>query len=136
MRRFTTYVMVMVFVFNAIICNAGTAHAFELREGDVFEDDEDYDDMEFEEPDENEEYAIDDITDEDYEEALDILTENKVDTCFRVLASWQDHSNVEVTLTNSMEEDIEDWEIRFDMDAEIENIWNAQITKKKAIHIQ
>lgn len=131
MRRFTTYVMVMVFVFNAIICNAGTAQAFELREGDVFEDDEDYDDMEFEEPDENEEYAIDDITDEDYEEALDILTENKVDTRFRVLASWQDHSNVEVTLTNSMEEDIEDWEIRFDMDAEIENIWNAQITKKE-----
>lgn len=41
MRRFTTYVMVMVFVFNAIICNAGTAQAFELREGDVFEDDED-----------------------------------------------------------------------------------------------
>ena len=131
MRRYTAYVMVMVFVFNAIICNAGSAQAFELREGDVFEDDEDYDDMEFEEPDENEEYVIDDITDDDYEEALDILTENKVDTCFRVLASWQDHSNVEVTLTNSMEEDIEDWEIRFDMDAEIENIWNAQITKKE-----
>ena len=43
MRRFTAYVMVMVFVFNAIICNAGSAQAFELREGDVFEDDEDYD---------------------------------------------------------------------------------------------
>lgn len=37
---------------------------------------------------------------------------------------------MDIKLTNESEVDIENWEVEFPFGDKIENIWNAQITKK------
>lgn len=130
MKRIIAIVLLMAVSLNVFLGSSVPARAFELREGDIIEDDEDYAGMEFDESyydyddDENE------VTDEDYDDALDLLEENNIDAVFKVVSSWQDHCNVEVTVTNSLDEKIEDWEVRFDLEAEVENIWNAKVTNQ------
>lgn len=49
----------------------------------------------------------------------------------RLYLPGRNHCNVEVTLENSLDEKIEDWKVRFDMEAEVENIWNAKVADKE-----
>lgn len=131
-RRLVALVMLLVMLSNIFLGNKVSAYAFELREGDTIEDDENYADIEFGETefdDDDDSNEVDD-DDLDYDEALDILEENNINARFKIITSWQNHCNVEVTLENSLEEKIEDWEVRFDMEAEVENIWNAKVTNK------
>ena len=46
---------------------------------------------------------------------------------YDVTSVWGDHSNVNVTLTNTGEEAIQNWALRYDTDGNIENIWNGVI---------
>ena len=129
-KRFIMLVMVLAMVSNLFLGSKVSVQAFELREGDSIEDDEDYAEMEFDESDYDDDDDSNEVEDEDYEEALDLIEENNIDAEFKVVASWKDHCNVEVTISNTLEEKIEDWEVRFDMEAEVENIWNARVSKK------
>lgn len=131
-KRLVVLVMVLAMLTNLFLGNKVSVHAFELREGDRIEDDENYADIEFDETefdddDDNNEVEYDDL---DYDEALDLLEENNINAKFKIITSWENHCNVEVTIENSLEEKIEDWKVRFDMEAEVENIWNAKVADK------
>ncbi len=77
-------------------------------------DEEDYDDedMDYDEEDDSEDCSVD----------------NMLDIEYHITAKWDKHYNVDVTLKNVSDSIIENWEICFDLEAEIENIWNATIT--------
>lgn len=46
---------------------------------------------------------------------------------YDVTSVWGDHSNVNVTLTNTGEEAIRNWALKYDTDGDIENIWNGVV---------
>lgn len=77
-------------------------------------DEEDYDDedMDYDEEDDLEDCSVD----------------NMLDIEYHITAKWDKHYNVDVTLKNVSDSIIDNWEICFDLEAEIENIWNATIT--------
>ena len=78
-KKIVAVIMLVVMVFNTCFVSNGSVYAFELREGDTIEDDEDYQDVEFGETDVDED---DDETSEDemdYDEALDLLEDNNID---------------------------------------------------------
>ena len=41
---------------------------------------------------------------------------------YDVVSAWDDHSNINVTLTNTGDEPIQNWALRYDTDGDIENI--------------
>ena len=129
-KKIVAVIMLVVMVFNTCFVSNGSVYAFELREGDTIEDDEDYQDVEFGETDVDEDDDETSADEMDYDEALDLLEDNNIDAEFKVVSSWKDHCNVEVVIKNTLEEKIEDWEVRFDLEAEIENIWNASVKEK------
>ena len=129
-KKIVAVIMLAVMVFNTCFVSNGSVYAFELREGDTIEDDEDYQDVEFGETDVDEDDDETSADEMDYDEALDLLEDNNIDAEFKVVSSWKDHCNVEVIIKNTLEEKIEDWEVRFDLEAEIENIWNASVKEK------
>lgn len=59
----------------------------------------------------------------------DMSEEYDVKLTYDVTGTWDGHSNVEVKITNILDEKIEDWEIKIPADFEIKNIWNAAITE-------
>ncbi|MCI8365042.1 MAG: hypothetical protein HFG34_08845 [Eubacterium sp.] len=61
----------------------------------------------------------------------DMTEEYDVKLTYDVNSTWDGHSNVEVKLTNILEEKIEDWEIKIPVDFEIENIWNAKVVSEQ-----
>lgn len=81
--------MLLAMLSNMFLSNKVSAYAFELREGDSIEDDEDYADIEFgetefDDDDDNNEVDNDDL---DYDDALDMLEENNINAKFKVIAS-------------------------------------------------
>ncbi len=85
------------------------------------EDSGEYDDPEdYEDEEENGEKK------DEFEENYSV--DNMLDLEYRVTAKWEDHYNMDVTLKNSSDIMIDNWEVCFDLDADIENIWNANIT--------
>lgn len=46
---------------------------------------------------------------------------------FKVTSDWGTGFNGEVSITNKSEEPIEDWQLEFDFDREIDNFWTAKI---------
>lgn len=46
---------------------------------------------------------------------------------YDVTSVWGDHSNVNVTLTNTGDEAIRNWALKYDTDGDIENIWNGVV---------
>ena len=131
-KKLVVLVMLFAMLSNMFWGRQVSVQAFELREGDIIEDDELYAGIEFDEPelDDDDDDNVVDYDDLDYDEALDLLEENNINAKFKIVSSWQDHCNVEVTIENSLDEKIEDWEVRFDMEAEVENIWNAKVAEK------
>lgn len=124
-----TIAMLMLAVMFVNIIGSAEVKAFELREGDSVEEDENYEDVEFGEVSDEEEDE-EPLDDKEYEEALEELDENYLDVTYKVSSSWEKHANVEVTIKNSKKEKIEDWEVKFESSNCIENIWNAAISKK------
>ncbi len=61
----------------------------------------------------------------------DMSEEYDVKLTYDVTGTWDGHSNVEVKLTNILDEKIEDWEIKIPADFEIENIWNAKVVSEQ-----
>lgn len=61
----------------------------------------------------------------------DMSEEYDVKLTYNVTGTWDGHSNVEVKLTNILDEKIEDWEIKIPADFEIENIWNAKVVSEQ-----
>ncbi|MDE6635877.1 MAG: cellulose binding domain-containing protein [Lachnospiraceae bacterium] len=59
----------------------------------------------------------------------DCSVDNMLDIEYHVTAKWENHYNVDVTFKNISDIMIDDWEISFDLDADIEKIWNANITE-------
>ncbi len=130
-KKLVVLVILLAMLSNIFWDSQVPVHAFELREGDIIEDDELYADIEFDEPepdddDDDNEADNDDIDDD----APDMLEGNNINAKFKIVNSWQDHCNVEVTIENSLDEKIKDWKVRFDMEAEVENIWNAKVAEK------
>ena len=121
-----TIAMLMLAVMFVNIIGSAEVKAFELREGDSVEEDENYEDVEFGEVSDEEEDE-EPLDDKEYEEALEELDENYLDVTYKVSSSWEKHANVEVTIKNSKKEKIEDWEVKFESSNCIENIWNAAI---------
>ncbi len=72
--------------------------------------------------DEDEDSEVEEESEEDY--SVDHMMELE----YEITSSWENHCNVEVTLQNISYEHIDDWEVCFDLEAEIEHIWNAKIT--------
>ncbi len=131
-KKIITVVMLMA-ILSSMFMNNVSVKAFELREGDSIEDDEDYADMDFDETDFDDDDDSEEVNEEDldYDEAIELLEENDIDAEFKVVSTWQNHCNVEVTIKNTLDERIEDWEVKFELTAEVENIWNAKVTKKE-----
>ncbi len=50
-----------------------------------------------------------------------------VELSYHINSSWDEHYNVNVTLTNITDEKIDDWEIKLPANFFIENIWNARV---------
>lgn len=71
------------------------------------------------------EQRIGESTDSDMSEEYDVKL------IYDVTGTWDGHSNVEVKLTNILDEKIEDWEIKIPADFEIENIWNAKVVSEQ-----
>ncbi len=61
----------------------------------------------------------------------DMSEEYDVKLTYDVTGTWDGHSNVEVKLTNILDEKIEDWEIKLPADFEIKNIWNAKVVSEQ-----
>jgi chitinase len=61
----------------------------------------------------------------------DMSEEYDVKLTYDVTGTWDGHSNVEVKLTNILDEKIEDWEIKIPADFEIKNIWNAKVISEQ-----
>lgn len=79
--------------------------------------------------DETEEDNEEDDEDEEDEDAeKDISVDDMLDIEYHITAKWEKHCNVDMTIKNISGNYIDNWEVCFDLDAEIENIWNAQIT--------
>lgn len=78
--------------------------------------------------------SLEDLKDIDesisYNEALKTLSNDKIELDFKITSRWTEHYNVDVTIKNVSDAKIEDWEIEFRYEDEIENIWNA----KKEFH--
>lgn len=53
---------------------------------------------------------------------------------YSIESDWGAGFNGKVTLTNNTNETIDDWNMEFDFDNEISNIWNAVITKHEGNH--
>lgn len=79
---------------------------------------------------ENSESKISD-TDMTYDEALNILENDKIDVKFDITGKWENHYNATVTINNISDEVIEDWEVEFDFCDKIESIWNAKVMSAK-----
>lgn len=62
---------------------------------------------------------------------FDMSEEYDVKLTYDVTGTWDGHSNVEVKLTNILDEKIEDWEIKIPADFEIKNIWNAKVISEQ-----
>lgn len=71
------------------------------------------------------EQRIGESTDSDMSEEYDVKL------IYDVTGTWDGHSNVEVKLTNILDEKIEDWEIKIPADFEIKNIWNAKVVSEQ-----
>lgn len=69
------------------------------------------------------EQRIGESTDSDMSEEYDVKL------IYDVTGTWDGHSNVEVKLTNILDEKIEDWSLMLDGNFQIESIWNAAITE-------
>ena len=49
---------------------------------------------------------------------------------YKIISDWTQGFNAEITLTNNSDKEINDWEVEFDMDNDIKDIWNATIQEK------
>ena len=49
-----------------------------------------------------------------------------------VLSTWQDHANIDLTISNNGETPIENWYLTFNSPYQIENIWNASVVEADA----
>ena len=65
----------------------------------------------------------------DYDD-LGYLEEN-YDVSVDVTAQWENHYNAELTIKNIGQETIENWELSFNLMADIENVWCAKIVKSE-----
>ena len=71
-----------------------------------------------------------------FPELYELLGRNKLMTGadyyigFRVENSWEDGFTGEITITNHMEEALEDWSLGFLYDGEITELWNGEIVEK------
>ena len=97
----------------------------------VIEEDEDYAGEEFDESDSDaqDELEMEDVSEEELEDALDELKEKDIKVAYSITGKWDKHYNVDITLTNTSDTLIQNWEIEFPFPDTIENIWNAKITK-------
>ncbi len=46
---------------------------------------------------------------------------------YNIVSSWENNQNIEITITNTSEETIENWMLSYDFCGEIQGIWNAEI---------
>lgn len=97
----------------------------------TIEEDDDYAGVEFDETDSDaqEELEMEDVSEEELEDALDELKEKDIKVTYSITGKWDKHYNVDITLTNTSDALIQNWEIEFPFPDTIENIWNAKITK-------
>lgn len=65
------------------------------------------------------------------EENSDDFIDMTFEHSFKIQNEWHQHYNAEMTLKNISEDSIENWEIAFMFDGEIENIWNAKIVSHR-----
>ncbi len=65
------------------------------------------------------------------EENSDDFIDMTFEHSFKIQNEWHQHYNAEMTLRNISEDSIENWEIAFMFDGEIENIWNAKIVSHR-----
>lgn len=127
-------IVAMMLVFSLLlsvsinyVCIKGQVVSSDANEStDVWEeDDEDF--IETEGAEEDEAEMEDDPEDEDTGEEED--DEIIVDT--KILETWENHYNAEVTVTNVSDRRIDDWEMSFQFNDTIEHIWNGQIVEKE-----
>ncbi len=69
---------------------------------------------------------------EDYEDEEEVEEEDEFsllsfDHEFKIRDSWENHYNAEMSIKNTSADPIENWQVAFRFDGEIENIWNAKI---------
>lgn len=135
---------IILAMLSGILENSNTIVLFaeeDTFDDELFYEDEDSDyDLEIEEDDEDEyecEGFVEDdeageeeeITDDELEDALDVLDPKEVGVTYDITSRWSGHFNVDVVLSNLTEETIENWEIEFPFEGSVENIWNAKVTK-------
>ncbi len=76
--------------------------------------------------------AEEDIVEETtMQEEVDMADEYDVKISYNVTSSWDGHCNVDVTLSNILDEKIDNWEITISANFKVENIWNAKVTSQE-----
>lgn len=68
------------------------------------------------------------VTANEKSEAGNVYYGNGYNVEFKITSAWEDAFNVEVTIRNTSETEIENWAISFAMPYEIINIWNGEVT--------
>lgn len=61
------------------------------------------------------------------EDQIKMYSYNNYDIKYNVIDSWENNQNIEITITNTGEEPIENWMLSYDFCGEIQGIWNAEI---------
>ncbi len=65
------------------------------------------------------------------QEEEDMADEYDIKISYNVTSSHAGHCNVDVTLSNILDEKIDNWEITIPANFKIENIWNAKVTSQE-----
>lgn len=71
--------------------------------------------------------------DKDKEKCVCVLSDDElVEVIYDVTSKWDHHYNMNVTIKNVSGTMIDDWEMYFDFNDKIQNIWNARIVENEA----
>ena len=63
-----------------------------------------------------------------------VIDSNRYDAQFSVTASWKEAFNAEISITNNSDQAIDDWEIEFDFNKNIDRFWTAAIVDNTELH--
>ncbi len=63
-----------------------------------------------------------------------VIDQSKYDAQLNIITSWKEAFNGEITITNNTDQAIEDWEIEFDFNKNIDRFWTASIVDNTDLH--
>ena len=123
MKRKNMVFLIIVLAACIFMTNMSEGSSVSAPSRDIISDaaSEPADELKYEPEDEPEDEWEDEWVDE--EESVDFSFEHT----FKIQSKWDHHCNAELSLKNTSDHDMKDWEVAFVYKGEIEDIWNARI---------